>query len=54
VDHRVAHKVHRNVSGSVLELGVGTGDAGMARTLQESVQGVHRGAGNSGEDSEVM
>jgi hypothetical protein len=47
-------KVHGNVSGSILELGVGTGDTGMARRLWESAQGVYRGAGDCGEDSEVM
>jgi hypothetical protein len=47
-------KVHGNVSGSVLELGVGAGDAGMAWRLWESAQGVHKGAGDCGEDSEVM
>jgi hypothetical protein len=47
-------KVHGNVSGSVLELRVGTGDTGMARRLWESAQGVHGGAGDCREDSEVM
>jgi hypothetical protein len=37
-DNRVVHKVHRDVWRSVLELGAGPGDTGMAQRVGKSVQ----------------
>jgi hypothetical protein len=53
-DHRVMHKVHGDIWGSVLELRAGSGDMGMAQRVGESVQKSNRGARDCGEEGEIM
>ena len=52
-DHGVVHKLYRDVWGSVLELGVGSGDTGMARRVGGSVWGSQGGARGHGKEGEV-
>ena len=53
MDHGVVHKLYGDVWGSVLELGVGSGDTGMAWRVGGSVRGSQGGARGHGEEGEV-